>query len=151
MFLPMVKNLPCCVQHNGHSEEWGRKICTSITLKLGKTAILQARFTWLLYSYEHHEPDSLVYLLGLLISVRKKAPEWESWGGFVLLYCSMASLPLAWRITWMNAKGLVCWVGPHLHLKLEKNRSAAFTLPFPWLLIELNSPQENCVMESYTI
>lgn len=23
--------------------------------------------------------------------------------------------------------------------------------PFPWLLVELNSPQENCVMESYTI
>lgn len=39
----------------------------------------------------------------------------------------------------MNAKGLGCWVGPHLHLKLARNRSAAFTLPFPWLLVELNS------------
>lgn len=100
--------------------------------------MLEASFTWLLYNCGGSWIWQTCVPLGQFVSVRKQAPGWEGWAGFMLLYCSM--VPFAWRIVWMDARGLVCWVGPHLHLKLERNGSATFILPFLWLACWVEQP-----------
>lgn len=98
---------------------------------------------------EHHKSNSLVCHVGQFISVRKHQSERLRRACAAILFHGSSFLSLEDLVDDRQRFGLLG--GASSVSQTGKKQICCIHPPFPWLLAELKSPQENCVMESYTI